>query len=411
MSAWKKSLSKWVVLSALAACPALAEPPAQKGKALPVGWYVTESAPQLYEASVDTSAPCEGTRSAFLRSRSGTTGGYGTFMQVFGAQGYRGKRLRFSAMVRAKDVAGWAGLWMRVEGTDPKQPLGFDNMQSRALVGTLGCRRYDVVLDVPKEATTIMAGLLLSGTGQAWLDGVRFEVVDTNVAVTDLLSTHSVGARPAASSSDADAPPRGQLALGRVGPAWFNRDRVHVPFIYNQVSEQQAPGQYKRSFERQASGAWKNNFSEEVTENGAEVKGEFDQRALKLKVKALAGPQTRIEGTWGDHDVLIVLGVDKLTMQWGFYERELVRDPEPPEDDPTCIRYRRVEGPRTTDQMDVCGAALSKNPPAAQLALAFLANGFRRAPPPDVLPPVPPPPDRNSRDALQGGTSTSNMVP
>ncbi|NPC48152.1 AraC family transcriptional regulator, partial [Corallococcus exiguus] len=165
-----------------------ASPDATRTK-LPQGWYVTESAPQHYEAGVDESSPCEGTRSAFLRSRTQATDSFGTFMQAFSAQDFRGKRLRFSAAVRHQDVKGWAGLWMRVEGADPKQPLAFDNMQSRALVGTHGCKRYDVVLDVPREATSIMAGLIMSGTGQAWLGGVRFETVDASVKTTDLLAT------------------------------------------------------------------------------------------------------------------------------------------------------------------------------------------------------------------------------
>lgn len=405
MTAWMKSLVKWVALTALLAGPAAAQQATGNGKSLPVGWYVTESAPKLYEASVDTTAPCEGTRSAHLRSRTDNPGGYGTFMQAFGAQEFRGKRLRFSAAVRARDVKGWAGLWMRVESADPKNPLGFDNMQSRALVGTVGCKRYDVVLDVPNEATYITAGLLLSGTGNAWLDGVRFEVVGPEVAVTDLLSHTPSASKPVAleSSKGASAPPRGQLPLGRVGFVWFNRDRVQIQKTRFQPQN--------RTYERQADGTWKNLFKEELTESAGEVKGEFEQRSLHLKLKSLPGPETRIEGTWGDHDVRIVLGVDKISMKWGFYERELVRDPEVPEDDPSCIRYKRVEGARYTDMMDVCGAALSKNPPVAQLAVAFLANGFRRMPPQDALPPPPSkPPERTDRDAMKGGEPTTNNV-
>jgi hypothetical protein len=407
MTAWMKSLAQWVGVVALLALPASAQQAPGTGKSLPVGWYVTESAPQLYEASVDTSAPCEGARSASLRSRTDNPNGYGTFMQAFGAQDYRGKRLRFSAAVRARDVKGWAGLWMRVESSDPKQPLGFDNMQSRALVGSVGCQRYDVVLDVPREATYITAGLLLSGTGNAWLDGVRFEVVGPEVAVTDLLSSQTPSAgKPVAleSQATASAPPRGQLPLGRVGFVWFNRDRVQI--------QQQRPEPRNRTYERQANGVWKNAFKEELTESPGEVKGEFEQRSLHLKLKSLPGPETRIEGTWGDHDVRIVLGVDKISMKWGFYERQLVRDPEPPDDDPSCIRYKRVEGARHTDVLDVCGAALSKNPPVAQLAVAFLANGFRRMPPVDALPPVPSkPPERLDRDAMSGGQPTTNSNP
>ncbi|XXF79564.1 AraC family transcriptional regulator [Myxococcaceae bacterium GXIMD 01537] len=386
MTAWMKSVSRWVLLGVLCAGAASAQPISRDTKKLPVGWFITESAPQLYEANVDNEVPCEGERSAFLRSLGDSPDGYGTFMQAFGAQEYRGKRLRFSAMLKTRNVKGWAGLWMRVEGSDPKQPLAFDNMQSRALVGTVGCKRYDVVLDVPESATYITAGLLLSGTGQAWLGGVRFEVVSPQVPSTDLLSSQS--SIPNISLATEGDPPagRGEGVLGSVGPSWFTHDRIHVPFVERQAIQKTQVEAYKRTYERQASGLWKNSLSEELTEKDGEVRGELDQRTVRLKVKSLPGPQTRIEGTWGDHDVLILLGKDKLTMKWGFYERELVRQEDAPEDDPNCIRYQRVEGPRPTDRIDVCGAALGKNPPAVQLVAAFLANGFRRAPPGDSLP-------------------------
>jgi hypothetical protein len=334
---------------------------------------------------VDTTSPCEGIRSAFLRSRTETPNGYGTFMQAFGAQDFRGKRLRFSAAVRVKDVEGWAGLWMRVEGADPKQPLGFDNMQSRALVGTLGCKRVDVVLDVPMEATTIMAGLLLSGTGQAWLDGVRFEVVDHSVPVTDLLAARP--ATPQTAPIDLEevavTPKESQVPTGKVGDIWFNLGRVNMD----------------KSYTRQANGTWHNILDEDITGQGDEVRGFFLQRQVALKLKR-EGTQTLIEGTWGSEPVRIQLDPQRLTMKWGIYERDMQRVLDYKQD-PNCFRYERVEGPRTTDRLDVCGAALSNKPPAVQLALAFLGNGFRRIPPLGGLPPPQQP--MAPRDAMRTG--------
>lgn len=365
-------------------------------KALPVGWFVTQSAPNLYEAGVDTNTPCEGIRGAFLRSKTESDTGYGTFMQAFGAQDFRGKRLRFSAMVRVKDVSGWAGLWMRVEGKDSKQPLGFDNMQSRSLSGTTGCKRFDVVLDVPPESSAIMAGLLLSGTGQAWLDGVRFEVVDTTVPVTDLLA-----ARPAApqggprgleeatqaAAAEAVTPKDKQLATGKVGELWFNLGRVNMDKTYN----------------RGADGVWRNILEEEVTGQGNEVKGMYLGRPIALKV-TVDGKRTLIEGTWGIDPVRIQMDPERLTMRAGILEREMVRDTDYKKD-PTCVRYMRTEGLRTTDHLEVCGAALSGTPPPVQLSLAFMGNGFRRNKPPGGLPPPYPP--MTPRDAMRAGTNIS----
>jgi hypothetical protein len=396
MTSWMRHLRALLVLAVLSAGLARADESLTSKlgdtKNLPVGWFVTQSAPNLYEAGVDTNSPCEGTRSAFLRSLTETPTGYGTFMQAFGAQDFRGKRMRFSATVRLKNVAGWAGLWMRVEGTDPKQPLGFDNMQSRSLTGTSACKRYDVVLDVPPESQAIMAGLLLSGTGQAWLDGVRFEVVDRSVPVTDLLA-----ARPAMPQGgprgleEAVVPPtvskNDQVSTGKVGDIWFNLGRVNMD----------------KSYTRGADGVWRNILDEELTEHGTEVRGSFDQRELSVTVKT-EGTRTLIEGTWGIDPVRIQLDPERVSMKWGIYEREMLRVTDY-KADPNCFRYQRVEGLRNTDRIDICGAALSHKPPAAQLALAFLGNGFRRVKPPGGLPPPYPP--MTPRNAMEAGANIS----
>ncbi len=331
-------------------------------KNLPEGWFVTESAPQLYAAGLDSQGACEGNRSAVLRSLQATPTGYGTFMQAFGAGAFRGKRLRFSAMLRTEDVKGWAGLWMRVEGEDPKEPLAFDNMQSRALVGTTGCKRHEVVLDVPPEAKAIMAGLMLSGTGKAWVGAVRFEVVDASVPVTNLI---------------ADRPqPRADRPTGRIGAVWFNHGQVEST-------------KYRSLL--QPDGSWKDNFSDVLTVSGNEVRGTLRQQPVRLTLKT-GGPSTLIEGQMGTDSVFIELGAEKLVMKSGIYTRELVREDERPAEDRTCIRYRTGEGLGYSDFLDVCGEALSKKPPLVPLALAFLQNGFRplAAVPPQPNPPVAP---------------------
>jgi hypothetical protein len=57
-------------------------------------------------------------------------------------------------------------------------------MEDRAIKGTTGWQRYDVVLDVPKDATGISFGILLAGTGEVWLSGTRFDVVEMETPVT-----------------------------------------------------------------------------------------------------------------------------------------------------------------------------------------------------------------------------------
>ncbi|PTL79405.1 AraC family transcriptional regulator [Vitiosangium sp. GDMCC 1.1324] len=333
----------WVAALAVGGTSASAADDKKKG--LPEGWFVTESAPKLYEAGLDTQSPCEGNRSAYLRSLQASPSGYGTFMQAFGAQTFRGKRLRFSAEVRTEDVQGWTGLWMRVEGEDPKEPLAFDNMQSRAVVGTTPCKRYEVVLDVPQESKAIMAGLMLSGTGKAWIGAVRFETVDASVPVTNLIANR----------------PQRRLPAGRIGEAWFNAEKVDAGM---------------NRWLPQLDGSWKDNVSSALTLNGNTVQGTLAQKDLNVVVRA-GGPSTLIQGVWGSDQVFIELGAEKLVMKWGIYSRELVREEGRPREDGTCIRYRNPTGIGMSDYLDVCGVALSKSPPSVPLVVAFFYNGFR----------------------------------
>jgi hypothetical protein len=233
-----------------------------------------------------------------------------------------------------------------------------------------------------------MAGLLLSGTGQAWLDGVRFEVVDRSVPVTDLLASRPVamleGPHDLAQPPVAVTPKELQVSTGRVGGIWFNLGRVNMDM----------------SFTRGTDGVWRNILDEEITDHDGEVRGEFLQRPVSLKVKT-DGKRTIIEGTWASDPVRIQLDSGRLTMKWGIYEREMLRD-RSYKQDANCARYQRIEGLRTTDSLDLCGAALSTQPPPAQLALAFLGNGFRRVSQGGLpVPSVPMAP----RDAMQVGTT------
>lgn len=144
---------------------------------VPRGWVMAGSEPKAYRAGVENDG------SAYLMSApSETPKGFGTLMQTINAQQYVGKRVRLRASVRAENVAGWAGLWMRVD--EQSHAVGFDNMQDRPIKGTSGWMTYDVVLDVPEGATAIAFGTLMNSTGEVWLKDVQFEVVGTDVATT-----------------------------------------------------------------------------------------------------------------------------------------------------------------------------------------------------------------------------------
>ncbi|NCO41122.1 MAG: hypothetical protein COZ06_06600 [Armatimonadetes bacterium CG_4_10_14_3_um_filter_66_18] len=160
--------------------------------AIPKGWHAAGSHPSEYWMGVDPSVSDVAGSSATLKAKVAEASGFGTLMQMILANEYRGKRIRFSANVKGSDIGEWAGLWMRVDAGG--RSLQFDNMQDRAVKGTTGWSRHDVVLDVPEESDAIAFGVLLSGTGQVWINAPCFEPVGEDVPTTSL--THSEPLEP-----------------------------------------------------------------------------------------------------------------------------------------------------------------------------------------------------------------------
>ena len=153
------------------------------GDEIPKGWFRAGNRPGDYEMSLDHSVVHSGKASAYLKSIVSEAPGFGTLMQTFKADTFCGKRIRLSGCVRSKDVTDWAGLWMRVDGSQ-KEMLAFDNMQNRPVKGTTDWTKYEIVLDVPNQAQEVAFGLLLSGRGQVWMDDLNFEVVGKDVPTT-----------------------------------------------------------------------------------------------------------------------------------------------------------------------------------------------------------------------------------
>jgi hypothetical protein len=139
-----------------------------------------------FRVGLDRSVGRSGGGSGHVTAASQASDGFGSLSQIIRADDYRGKRLRFSAYVKTRDVAGrGAGLWMRVDGNGGT--TGFDNMQSRPLLGNADWTRVSVVLDVPVEAEGILFGLILASGGEAWIDDASLEVVGTDVASTNTM--------------------------------------------------------------------------------------------------------------------------------------------------------------------------------------------------------------------------------
>jgi hypothetical protein len=149
---------------------------------VPRGWSLAGSQPDKFEVGLDVEESYQNHLSVFLKSKQWRVNGFGTLMQSIQAEQYKRKKVHLSGLVKAEEVVGWAGLWMRVDrGRDA---IALDNMHNRPIKGATGWKQYEVVLDVPQDATGISFGSLLDGAGEVWLNSAKFDVVGAAVPVT-----------------------------------------------------------------------------------------------------------------------------------------------------------------------------------------------------------------------------------
>ncbi|HLP06696.1 MAG TPA: M56 family metallopeptidase [Opitutaceae bacterium] len=156
---------------------------AQVTTTAPAGWWENGNAVEKYVVGTDATqgkpAP-----SAYVKSIAETTNTFGGMMQSCDAAAFRGKRVRFSGLLKTRDAAGGACLWLRVDGADGKS-LAFDNMQRQPVTGTKDWTPAEIVLEVPEAAATLNFGFFLMDTGQAWVSALAFAEAGREIAVTD----------------------------------------------------------------------------------------------------------------------------------------------------------------------------------------------------------------------------------
>ena len=160
-------------------------------------WIVTGTTPEKYRASIDSKVFNTGTKSATIESIADEfeVNEYATIMQQFNAKSFVNKRVRFSGFVKALNISGWCGLWMRIDSA-LGAALKLDNMQNRPITGTTGWNHYSCVLDVPGDGAIINIGVLLCGKGKIWFDNANFQKVDCSVPTTDFVPSEVFPAYP-----------------------------------------------------------------------------------------------------------------------------------------------------------------------------------------------------------------------
>ena len=151
---------------------------------LPNGWLKAGSKPKSYEMGLDQIDGRQGKNAATIKSIDKNIDGFGTLMQQSKPDKFLGKRIKMTGYLKSENVSDWAGLWLRVDQAGSQQSLSFDNMQDRAIKGTKDWTKYEIILDVPTNASMLAFGALLSGTGQIWFDNITFEIVDNSIKPT-----------------------------------------------------------------------------------------------------------------------------------------------------------------------------------------------------------------------------------
>lgn len=125
----------------------------------------------------------------FLKSNKNIDSGYGTIVKNIMPPEYLGKRVKLTGNIEVNSIYGAAGMWMRVDGGAGNSTYGntlsFDNMGNRQITQKAEWKKYEIILNVPKESRMIFYGMYLSGIGEIALSDFAFEIVGNDVPRTD----------------------------------------------------------------------------------------------------------------------------------------------------------------------------------------------------------------------------------
>jgi hypothetical protein len=137
---------------------------------LPSGWesYI----PNNYDYTLDSTIVKKGKYSVSITSKTGE-GKFGAISCLI-PQTLAGTKLKLKCFIKTENVAGYAGLYVRIDGTS-----AFDNMYNQNIKGTADWKEYTIELPYNSDdAEQIVIGALLAGSGKMWFDDVRLYLDD-----------------------------------------------------------------------------------------------------------------------------------------------------------------------------------------------------------------------------------------
>ena len=161
----------------------------REGHELPKGWDGGSQSNHQYLIGRDTSVKRSGNASVIIKAKLNDTSvknGTG-IAQGIRADEYRGKRIRLSGYAKGENHNAIAFSWLWVT-TAESELLAFDDTRDRDAANehfTSEWTKFELVMDIPEKAASIVFGFDLSGNGTVWLDDWQIEVVGKDVPSTN----------------------------------------------------------------------------------------------------------------------------------------------------------------------------------------------------------------------------------
>lgn len=149
--------------------------------ALPARWTLpVQDKEKGYYAEATVTNPYDGKYCMSLSrplDSSGTENVSGTAVQSFDASQYIGKKVRFTAHIRAEiEGMGHAGFYISERTFQNQYPFVNTNEDNPIVFNTW--ESYSVEHTISEDAYSINIGLFLKGSGIAWIDAISIEVID-----------------------------------------------------------------------------------------------------------------------------------------------------------------------------------------------------------------------------------------
>ncbi len=138
-------------------------------ESVPAGWFGGPAGTVV----VDDKIAHSGQRSVRIERKEGSPGASSSLTKMLPIE-FFGGTIEWRGFLRTENVSDFAGLWMR-EDKDGTM-VEFDNMAKRQLKGTTDWTEFSITLPVHPGAQQLIVGVLVAGTGKAWVDDLQLLV-------------------------------------------------------------------------------------------------------------------------------------------------------------------------------------------------------------------------------------------